>query len=166
MMGSLRFNRSYRAPNEALAMIRWTPNTPIPTPQRWQSRMEILRTYLDSLSASELLQVRPSYYALRFGWKAVKRDYLHKFDPDQPRVFAGQPGGGQWTGGGASANVRESPISAAARRVSPAVEAQCELQYQRDSIICRLAKSRSCWGQAALRYANCLNGLPIPPLNF
>jgi hypothetical protein len=65
-------------------MIRRTPTIPAPTPQRWQSRAEIFKAYLESLPPSELLRVRPSYYALHFGWAARKHSYARKagFDPD------------------------------------------------------------------------------------
>jgi hypothetical protein len=81
-------------------MIPWTPKPSAPTPQRWQSRAEILKSYLDSLSPAELLCVRPDYYALRFGPGAVSRSDTRKFNPNQPRVPAGNPDGGQWTSGG------------------------------------------------------------------
>jgi hypothetical protein len=81
-------------------MISWTPKPSAPAPQRWQSRAEILKNYLDSLSPAELLCVRPDYYALRFGPGAVSRSDTRKFNPNQPRVPAGNPDGGQWTSGG------------------------------------------------------------------
>jgi RHS repeat-associated protein len=43
---------------------------------------------------------------------------------------------------------------------------KCDIQYDEDSSICRVARSRTCWEQAALRYGNCLAGRPIPPLGF
>lgn len=43
---------------------------------------------------------------------------------------------------------------------------KCDIQYDEDSDICRAARSRTCWEQAALRYGNCLAGRPIPPLGF
>jgi hypothetical protein len=86
-------------------MNRWTPSPPqslIAT--RWQSRAEILKKHLDSLSPAELRRVRPDYYWLCFRYEAWKRDYARKanFNPNQPRVPAGNPDGGQWTseGGG------------------------------------------------------------------
>jgi hypothetical protein len=61
-----------------------------------------LKAYLDGLPPEELLRVRPSYYALTRGWNFVNRRYKANFNPDQPRVPAGNPDGGQWTseGGG------------------------------------------------------------------
>lgn len=84
-------------------MRRWKPetSTPIPPVQRWQSRQEILKAHLDSLSPSELLQVRPDYYALRFGLAGPQGDYIHKYDPNQPRDDHGRwsdVGGGQGNG--------------------------------------------------------------------
>jgi len=74
-------------------------------PQRWQSREEILNSHLDSLTPAELLRVRPSLYALRFGWAAIKRAAAFKNDPNQPRVPAGNPDGGKWTSGNNSGEV-------------------------------------------------------------
>jgi hypothetical protein len=67
--------------------------------RRWQSREEILNSHLDSLTPAELLEIRPSYYALRFGWQAIRRATTLKNDHNQPRVPAGSPDGGQWTSG-------------------------------------------------------------------
>lgn len=86
-------------------MIRWTPR-PAPRPQRWQSREEISKAYLDSLSPDELRSVRPDKYWLRFGYEAWKLRQVRKYDPSQPRVPAGNSEGGQWTNGGANENVR------------------------------------------------------------
>lgn len=85
--------------------------------------------------------------------------YAHKYDPDQPRVPAGNPDGGQWTG-------ESGPVRVAARRISEALEKECEVQYSSDKFICNAFQSAACYNQAALRYANCLRELPIPPLNF
>jgi hypothetical protein len=141
--------------------------------------------------------------------------YERKYRPDQPRVPAGVPEGGQWTGvgggspdGGRRASMagsgkeivgraRKGPhttdrpkVSEAANdqskresrsttgsatveketqiaaRISPELQEECELQKRKDDFICKAFKSAACYGQAMLRYANCLRGLPIPPLNF
>jgi hypothetical protein len=52
------------------------------------------------------------------------------------------------------------------RGSSKGPEDECDAQYAEDSAICRAARSRTCWEQAALRLANCTRGLPIPPLGF
>jgi hypothetical protein len=85
-------------------MIRYTRNTPIPPPQRWQSREEILKEHLDSLSRDELLRVRPDYYPRRFNYLCLEPDYARKYDPNQPRVPAGNSDGGQWTSVGGGPN--------------------------------------------------------------
>ncbi len=115
-----------------------------------------------------------------------------KYSPDQPRVPKRNPGGGQWTriGGGIgqapspniaqpmggvdvgdvtglsevdrSSNTRESDFDMAAR----GNEAECDLQYKRDKLICNLVRTPLCWAQAAERYAACLSGRPIPMLRF
>ena len=106
-------------------MIRWTPTRPSPLAQRWQSREEILKAHLDSLSPDELREVRPAYYWLRFGQPAWLRKLAGKanFDPNQPRVPAGNPDGGQWTdaGGGQTAQPGRSDSTdfSAVRRRGP-----------------------------------------------
>jgi hypothetical protein len=88
-------------------------------------------------------------------------DVLRKFDPNQPRVAAGTPEGGQWTSqsddGGASTVF-------AAR--TPQTEAECELQFKQGSFICRSVRSSLCWAQAMERLGACLSGRQLPPLNF
>ena len=115
-----------------------------------------------------------------------------KYSPDQPRIPKRNPGGGQWTriGGGigqsptrsiarptgnvdvgdvtrlseldGSRNVTAGEFDMAAR----GKEAECDLQYKRDKLICNLVRTYLCWAQAAERYAACLSGRPIPQLRF
>lgn len=70
--------------------------------ERWRSREEILKEHLDSLSPDELRRVRPSHYWLRYGLPAWQREHARKYSPNQPRVPAGNPDGGQWTTDGRS----------------------------------------------------------------
>jgi hypothetical protein len=63
-------------------------------------------------------------------------------------------------------NVRRQENVQIAARVSPALEAFCERQYDKDVFQCKMVGLPACYAQAALRYANCLRGLPIPPLNY
>lgn len=53
-------------------MVRWIPPHSNQTPRfkPWQSRAEILKQHLDSLSPDELRQVRPDYYWRRYGYDA------------------------------------------------------------------------------------------------
>ncbi|MCG5234410.1 hypothetical protein [Xanthobacter oligotrophicus] len=93
------------------------------------------------------------------------------YDPSQPRIPSGAPGGGRWAGGsndstGSKPAVAERSISVAARRISPAVEAQCWQQYEADMFHCDMVGLKSCRAQASQRYAACLRGHPIPPLNY
>ncbi len=101
--------------------------------------------------------------ALRFEVAMLRhgRELRRKFDPNQPRVPAGEPGGGRWT----NEESNEVDLSAA-RRVSPARTAECEMQLRRDTFHCNMVGLRACYAQAMLRYANCLSGLPIPPLSY
>jgi hypothetical protein len=95
----------------------------------------------------------------------VSPDDVLKFDPDQPRVPAGNSDGGQWTSEGTYSTDQET-LQPVARRMSPAEEAECTAQHARDSFICRLVRTRLCWEQAAERLGACLSGRQLPPLNF
>jgi len=70
--------------------------------ERWKSREELWREHLDSLSPEELRQVDSSYYWYKYGLPAFQREQARKYDPNQPRVPAGNPDGGQWTSGNES----------------------------------------------------------------
>jgi hypothetical protein len=91
----------------------------------------------------------------------VARDIVQKFDPDQPRVPAGNSDGGQWTSEGESG---KGNVVVAAR--SSRSEAECMAQYAKDSFICRTVGTLLCWQQAAERLGACLSGRQLPPLNF
>jgi hypothetical protein len=113
---------------------------------------------------------------------------LKKYSPDQPRVPKGTHDGGQWTsgskagadapsttpspgdaksGGGQRTNgAAQQTTRVAARRISPARESECEAQYAADIFQCKMVGLMACYAQAALRYANCLQGLPLLPLNY
>jgi hypothetical protein len=45
-------------------------------------------------------------------------------------------------------------------------EAECVAQYERDIFHCKMVGLPECYAQAAERYAACLAGRPIPPLNY
>lgn len=85
------------------------------------------------------------------------------FNPDQPRDDHGQ-----WTtaGGGQGGDGYRADISAARRRHLGVSEAECDSQYKRDIIICKLVKTPLCYARAMDRYVACMKGAPIPPLNF
>jgi len=133
--------------------------------QKWQSRQEILKSYIDTLSRAELLRVRPDLYASHVGFASRTEAPKFKYDSSQPRVPAGTENGGQWTGGGLGGAIRR-PFRLASARISQAREAECEAMRRRDEIQCRFVGLRACWTQAYLRYGNCLAGLPIPLLNY
>ena len=96
----------------------------------------------------------------------VAQDDLEKFDPDQPRVPAGNSDGGQWTSeGGVGDTVDNDGTTVLAAR-SQQSEAECMAQYAKDSFICRAVRTQLCWQQAAERLGACLSGRQLPPLNF
>jgi hypothetical protein len=45
-------------------------------------------------------------------------------------------------------------------------EAECNAMHQRDLFHCRMVGLSACYAQANLRWANCLAGKQIPPLNY
>jgi hypothetical protein len=107
---------------------------------------------------------RLKWFAADFKLDLMRRHFTGKYDPSQPRVPAGSPDGGQWERSDSIAG--NQLFTPAARRISPAREAECEEMRRRDEIQCRFVGLRACWAQAYLRYGNCLAGLPIPPLNY
>jgi hypothetical protein len=155
-------------------MTAWTPIKASPPPERWQSREQILKAHLDSLSPDELREVRPAYYWLRFGQPAWLRKLAGKanFDPNQPRDDQGRwvdAGGDRGTSADESQSNDPLESFAAARRRGRSA-AYCMAQYAIDGLMCNSVKPKSrqaaCWKQAAERLGNCLAGRPIPPLNF
>jgi hypothetical protein len=108
---------------------------------------------------------------------ALYRHYFEldrKYDPNQPRVAAGSPQGGQWTSeGGAEVTApsevtlpRNSgrPATQIAARISSQRRAECEEQLRKDTFICNTVRTRSCWAQANFRYSLCLIGGYVPPI--
>lgn len=104
----------------------------------------------------------------------LERALARKYRPDQPRVPAGSPDGGEWTSGGGSDDVdltgsadsidptlTEHVIEAAqsGRRLT---DEECWEQYQRDIFPCRMVGLPSCYAQAAERSSACLVGRPTP----
>ena len=106
------------------------------------------------------------------------------FDPSQPRIPAGQEGGGRWTWAGGSnwaegsgwaeeaTWAREGTakdnevVRVAARRISPSREAECERLHDRDIFQCNMVGLRSCYQQATARLAACRQGHPLPPFVY
>jgi hypothetical protein len=149
------------------------PDTTFPIiVERWRSREEIRREYLDSLSPEELHQVNPADYWVKYGLPAWQRECARKYSPNQPRVAAGDPDGGQWTSGGADSEDR-AELQSATYLLAP-IGAQsatyCWNQLTIDNIYCGTLRPSSivaaCRSQAMQRYAACLTGKSIPPLPF
>jgi hypothetical protein len=79
-----------------------------------------------------------------------------RYDPDQPRVPAGSPEGGQWASGGHRGESSSwMGLMLAARQ-----------QYDRDVFQCRMVGIEQCYAQAMVRWVACDKGHPIPPLNY
>lgn len=80
---------------------------------------------------------------------------LTKYNPNQPRVPAGKPDGGQWT-----------RMTIAGKWTEKNREV-CEAQYETDMFQCKFVLSwRSCEGQAMMRMISCMKGDPVPPFNY
>ena len=143
-------------------MIRWTSERSLPSPRRWQSRQEILKAHLDSLTPDQLLRVRPDYWAVRFG-PASRAKFAYKYDSNQPRDDHGR-----WINadGDGSANRDKPPSSGIMAARQRANEADCDSQYKLDTFKCNLVRTPLCWAAANERYAACLSGRHIPQLRF
>lgn len=88
---------------------------------------------------------------------------LRKYRPDQPRVAAGVPEGGQWTSEGSS----PARVAMARRfRLTPQLEQECEDQLAKDTFHCNMVGLAECHAQASVRYGACRTGRYIPPLNY
>ncbi|WP_338722631.1 hypothetical protein [Devosia sp. XK-2] len=85
-------------------------------------------------------------------WRAEMT--VKRFDPNQPRVPAGRPDGGQWT---------DDTRTAMGRRLSAA---ECDDLFDKDNFHCKMVGLRSCYQQATFRYGDCLAGRTIRPLSY
>ncbi len=212
-------------------MIPYNSHRLSAVPKTLAARLEIMkaiRTFATHDENEQLRQRRAEIAAIRRDledvgqslreacrdWALLARSHLEKFAPNQPRVPAGNPDGGRWTGeensgssrgatatsgnppqhpsprsialdtrpavretdrpnsdAGQGTNPTKTPALAqtkqfAARRISPALLAECAEQYELDLVECRMAASPACYAQALLRRSNCERGLQIPPLNY
>lgn len=102
---------------------------------------------------------------IAFG-RAAELINLTKFNPDQPRVPAGNPDGGQWGSNSSSGVTGDMPIDAIASIGGRALKEICEAQFERDIFQCRMVGLQSCYEQAYQRYAACLARAQIPPFNY
>src|SRR2546423_14730969 len=149
------------------------PDRTFPVVERWRSREEIRREYLDSLSPEELRQVNPGDYWVKYGLPAWQREQARKYDPnEQPRVPAGNPDGGQWTSESSDSEDRGDvqPASYQLAAAGPQTAAYCWNQLTIDNLYCGALRPSSilaaCRGPAMQPYAACLTGKPLPPLPF
>lgn len=109
-----------------------------------------------------LLSARSSLLDLKMHALSLQiQSLLSKYRPDQPRVPAGNPDGGQWTFG--EANVESIHV---AGRYDPARAELCDAQLQLDEELCRMAGSAKCWSLSMDRHAACMKGNFVPKLRF
>lgn len=118
-----------------------------------------------------ILRFKSQIHSLQMRLALRKIGFALKFQEDQPRVPAGRPEGGQWTGAGET----EFPVSlretATVQDRKPAQlsfnsKADCDEQYERDIFQCRMVGMRSYYAQAMVRLVACERGHPVPPLNY
>lgn len=64
------------------------------TPEEWRSRARLIDAHLDRWTLEDLLRGGRPGEPLHLG---VTERFRHGYDPNQPRVPAGNPKGGQWT---------------------------------------------------------------------
>lgn len=107
---------------------------------------------------NELLEAKSTLLDLKMHVIAAQiQSVLRKYRPDQPRVPAGQPTGGQWT----------DDISVhVAGKYDPARAEICDAQLLLDEELCRMAKSALCWSLSMDRHAACMKNNFIPKLRF
>ena len=130
-------------------------------------------------------EIKYQLAALRFETALIRHAHVcgkAGFNPDEPRIPAGNPDGGQWTAGGAgfspggagftprysNAPARKPASYQFAARGSQSA-AYCWNQMQIDMLYCSTLRPtiiRACRAQAMERYAACLAGKPLPPLPF
>ena len=106
-----------------------------------------------------------------------------KFDPNQPRVPRGEPGGGQWTSRdgssdqiatraaadnndqeGSDASTTDTTDNQLGGLKTADRAAVCLEQYRLDSFICQAVRTASCWRQAGFRLGQCMAGGYVPPI--
>lgn len=117
-----------------------------------------------TISYSDILELRYLKRLLIFIESGLEDIKAQKFRADQPRIPAGEPNGGQWTSEEITGAVK--PQQLAARRISKARERECDQQYERDLIQCKIVRLPACYNQAIQRHAACMEGHPIPPFNY
>lgn len=130
-----------------------------------------------------LRKIKYELAAARFEVSLIRFDHACRkagFNPNEPRVPAGNPDGGQWTTEGGNASY--TTVGTAAHTVSAAGTTQlsaagrkrsaawCWNQMQIDMLYCSsllpVWRVAACRAQANERYAACLTGKPLPPLPF
>lgn len=111
---------------------------------------------------NELLGARSSLIDLKMHSLSLQIQLLlRKYRPDQPRVPAGNPTGGQWTRDGtAIENIH------VAGKYDPARADLCDAQLLLDEELCRMARSSRCWSLSMDRHAACMKGNFVPKLRF
>jgi hypothetical protein len=128
------------------------------------------------MNLAGILKLKSEINSIQMRLALRRISFALKFDESQPRVPAGQTGGGQWTGSGGTggravevpARLQDVSIDRSKRhnRLAFRTENDCDEQYKRDIFQCRMVGLRSCYAQAMVRLVACERGHPVPPLNY
>ena len=129
------------------------------------SETNAVMTMYNLPSLQDLLAIRSSLLDLKTHLIATQMlSFLRKYRPDQPRVPAGNPDGGQWTDDLVS-QVPSARIQVAGKW-DLSREAECNEQLRLDEELCRAAGSRTCWSLTQPRWAACMKNDYVPTLRF
>jgi hypothetical protein len=123
--------------------------------------MNQLQLLNQSQLLAEIAETRDSIWLFKAALQAAILD--RRYDPEQPRVPAGSPGGGRWTSGADGEGLGLPIEMMAGRRRS---RAYCDAQYDRDIFQCKMVGLSTCYAQAMVRLVACERGFSIPPLNY
>jgi hypothetical protein len=124
-------------PEESVTrMVPYKSYRPMAVPQTWQARIEIAKAICALAVEDKNIKFRrrrTDIAAIRRDleqlvqdvrracdeWPSPQRSDLKKYSPDQPRVPAGGPDGGQWTSEGGSGSSGGSGVELAQNKVTP-----------------------------------------------
>ena len=130
------------------------------------SETNAVMTMYNLPSLQDLLAIRSSLLDLKTHLIATQMlSFLRKYRPDQPRVPAGNPDGGQWTDDLVSQVPAPARIQVAGKW-DLSREAECNEQLRLDEELCRAAGSRTCWSLTQPRWAACMKNDYVPTLRF
>lgn len=122
----------------------------------------VVMTMSNLPTLKKLLNTRSDLLDLKMRMLTIQIQLLlRKYRPDQPRVPAGRPTGGQWTDGD-----DDTGTLVVAGKYDPARAELCDAQLLLDEELCRIAGSSICWSLSMDRHSACMKGNFVPKLRF